>query len=93
MKVLIECKACSGTGVYEGFAEPKGTGVVCLDCGGSGAVELSYTPYTGRKTKRGIHWVAQSRGGFIGTGVGPVPGSSMEYKEFLKLYPEAEVMD
>jgi hypothetical protein len=29
-KLQVQCGACGGTGVYHGFAEPKGIGVVCL---------------------------------------------------------------
>ncbi len=79
--VKAECSACGGTGLYSGFAEPKGTAVVCVQCGGDGCQEIHYTPFTRRKGRRGITTVSRSRGSFIVTGVGPV-GDSITYKEF-----------
>lgn len=80
--VKSECNSCGGTGIYCGFAEPKGTGVVCLDCDGSGCRVIQYTPFTSRKTKSGISRVMRSRGSFIATGVGPA-GNGITYDEFL----------
>lgn len=78
--VKAECKSCSGTGVYKGFAEPEGVGVVCLQCSGTGCDEISYTPFTERKRRKGIRVVRQ--GSFLATGVGPV-GGEVSYEEFL----------
>ncbi len=80
--VEAQCSACGGTGVYCGFAEPKGVGVVCSGCDGSGKQVITYIPFTSRKRRTGVKTVQVSRGTFIGTGVGPV-GSSVSYKEFL----------
>ena len=77
-----ECRSCGGTGVYCGFAEPKGTGVVCLDCGGTGCQKIRYKPFTGRKRRAGVEKVQQSRGTFIATGVGPA-GGVVTYEQFL----------
>ena len=63
--VKAECSACGATGLYSGFAEPKGTAVVCLVCGGMGHVDLKYTPFEGRKGRKGIKWVSRSQGSFI----------------------------
>lgn len=82
-KVLAECGACGGTGLYSGFAEPKGTAVVCLQCKGTGCQEIRYTPFTVRKGREGIHWVQKSRGGLIAFGVGPV-GRLISYQEFQR---------
>lgn len=79
--VKIECNACGATGLYSGFAEPRGTAVVCRECGGTGCKEISFTPFTRRKDKRGITTIRQSRGTFIDTGVGPT-GRSITYQEF-----------
>ena len=76
------CRACSGTGLYHGFAEPEGVAVVCLDCEGSGKMQMRYTPFTGRQTRTDITRVQASRGRFIATGVGPA-GASISYAEFL----------
>ena len=79
--IKVECKACGASGLYRGCAEPTGTAVVCVECGGSGCVKIFFTPFTQRKGIRGVKTVSQSRGSFIGTGVGPV-GGSITYQEF-----------
>jgi hypothetical protein len=82
MKVESECGSCGGTGVYRGFAEPAGVGVVCLNCDGTGERTIEYTPFTGLKKREGVRTVSRSRGSFIATGVGAY-GSSVTYEEFL----------
>ena len=82
MSVKAECAACDGSGVYHGFAEPRGVGVVCVECKGTGCREISYTPFTERKRRTDIRTVQRSRGSFIATGVGP-RGSAISYEEFL----------
>lgn len=57
IKIDTECDSCSGTGLYSGFAEPKGKAVVCHGCSGTGCNTISYLPFTGRKRKRGIREV------------------------------------
>jgi hypothetical protein len=83
MKVKAECGSCDGTGLYCGFAEPKGTAVICLNCGGTGCDEIGYIRFTGRKERRDVHTVKRSAGSFIFTGVGPV-GKSVTYEEFCR---------
>ena len=85
-KVLAKCSSCSGTGLYRGMCEIESEPVICLDCNGTGAREITYEPYSGRVTKRGIRSVHRSRGSFI-LSCGAV-GESMTYEEFLKNYPE-----
>lgn len=80
--IPIDCPSCHGSGVYRGFAEPPGVGVVCLKCGGSGAAQLTYEPFAGRVRREGIQTVKRSAGTFIGTGVGPT-GDGVAYEEFL----------
>lgn len=82
LTIDVECGSCGGTGVYRGFAEPKGVGVVCLTCKGSGKVTLTYKPFTGRKRCDNIQTIRLSAGSFIGTGVGPT-GGSVSYQDFL----------
>lgn len=41
-----ECQDCRATGLYSGFAEPKGTAVICHKCDGTGCVEICFTPFT-----------------------------------------------
>ena len=79
--VKAECSACGATGLYCGFAEPKGTAVVCLVCGGTGWVDLKYTPFEKRKGRKDVQWVSRSRGSLIVTGVGPA-GRQVSYDEF-----------
>lgn len=79
--IYVECRACGGTGLYCGFAEPKGTAVVCVECGGDGCQEINYTPFTRRKGRRGVNTISRSRGSFVGTGVGPI-GGTITYQEF-----------
>lgn len=79
--IKAECSACGGTGLYSGFAEPKGIAVICLTCDGTGCDEFYYKPFTKRKGRRDILTVSRSRGRFIVTGVGPAVGN-ITYKEF-----------
>lgn len=83
VKVEAECDSCDGTGVYSGFAEPKGVAVVCLGCEGTGCRILRYKPFKHRRRRKGIKTVRLSRGTFILTGVGPT-GNSISYEEFWK---------
>lgn len=57
MKIKIECDACNATGLYQGFAEPKDTAVICNCCGGTGCQEIIYKPFESRKRKRNIKYV------------------------------------
>jgi len=79
--VKAECSSCSGTGLYCGFCEPRGTAVVCLTCDGTGCQQISYVPFERRKGKHGIQTVSRSRGSFIATGVGAT-GRPVTYREF-----------
>ena len=81
-EIRAECSSCDGSGVYCGFAEPKGVGVVCLTCEGSGCKILRYTPFSERRLIQGVVIVKRSAGVFIGTGVGPY-GDSVPYKDFV----------
>lgn len=80
--IKIECTSCSGTGIYRGFAEPQGVGVVCHSCNGTGAQDFKYAPFNGRAKRNDIQTVQRSRGTLIVTGVGPV-GRSISYGQFL----------
>lgn len=85
-RIEAECSSCGGTGIYCGFCEPPGTAVVCHGCDGTGREIISYRPFIGRKRKRGVRTVSQSRGRFIATGVGAVSNTAMTYKEFLEKF-------
>jgi hypothetical protein len=80
-KIEAECSSCGATGLYSGFAEPKGVAVVCVTCGGTGKETITYTPFTKRKERKGIKTVRLSKGTFIVTGVGPT-GRAISYAEF-----------
>ena len=88
MKVKEGCGSCGATGIYRGFAEPPGVGVICGHCGGVGFNEKDASAVApkniveGRKRcddVRRVHW---SRGAAFATGVGPTR-HSVSYEEFL----------
>lgn len=83
VKIDTECKDCGGTGLYCGFAEPKGTAVICLGCKGSGCKKISYIPFNSRKNKYNITIVRRSKGSLIVADVGPT-GGMVTYKEFQR---------
>lgn len=84
--VAFDCKSCGGTGLYGGFAEPKGSAVICLGCGGQGWTQFSYTKFAGRKKKAGITTISRSAGAFLLTGIGAT-STSMTYDEFERSVP------
>lgn len=47
--VKCECSDCGATGIFKGWNCHDGAASVCRRCKGTGAVELSYTPFTERK--------------------------------------------
>jgi len=71
-----ECEACGATGIYVGFAERDGFGVVCSRCEGSGKQEMkmTYTPFRARKRRKGMRRVLQ-----INPGIGVGRGKEKEY--------------
>ncbi len=74
-RVYAECESCGGTGLYCGFAEPKGAAAVCSTCDGTGMQEIRYKPWTGRrKGRRGIKLVKRSWG----------HGIPITYKQFVR---------
>lgn len=88
MKLTIEaeCRSCSGTGLYQGFAEPAETAVVCHTCGGTGCQKINYKPFVKIKRKRGIKWVLGDGGlWFARTGNEP----KISIQEFYKRVEES----
>lgn len=79
--VEVECPNCGGTGIYHGFAEPEGVGVICINCIGTGMTTIHYVSFTGRKTRTGIEWVQYSRRSIV-AGIG-LARSSISYRDFL----------
>lgn len=45
--VEAQCPDCKGTAIYRGMCEPKGVGVICTKCKGTGKVDLTYILFTG----------------------------------------------
>lgn len=86
--VNCECEACSGSGLYQGMCEGKSDAVICLACDGKGWQTLSFTPFRGRKTLRGVKTIRGSAGTLIFNMTGDGVGKSMTYAEFKKKYPE-----
>jgi hypothetical protein len=82
VRVEHECKNCSGTGLYQGFGEQKdAAAVVCSYCKGTGqrVFEEQFTPFTGRKPKKGVKRVFQTNPGIaIGTAPGCVDPQTKE---------------
>ena len=67
---LVECFACGGTGLYiEGPRLHDGTATVCLQCKGTGATTITYTPFTVRKivpTIRRVYEATENRDVYCG---------------------------
>lgn len=94
IKLKIECQECGGTGVYQGFAERDGAGVICNCCRGSGCehYEFEYKKFKGRKKSDKIKRVFISGYGYC-VGIKPVTldngifvdfsKEGVSYKEFL----------
>ena len=69
----IQCKPCSGTGLYAGLGERDGAAVVCHTCKGTGKFHhvFEYEDFTGRRRHAGTLWVVQTNPGIcVGTGNG-----------------------
>ena len=68
-RVNAKCKYCGGAGVYDGFAEEHGYGVVCRTCKGTGCQEIvvPYEDFNGRIERDDIHTVLECNPG-IGVG-------------------------
>jgi hypothetical protein len=83
--IIVECRSCSGTGLYCGFVEAKGEAVVCVSCQGTGATELSGKDFTGRKKRRGI---TKIRGGSGSIMDNTERATWFSYAEFESKIPE-----
>lgn len=78
-EIKIECPSCRGTGLYKGFAEPKGCAVICTDCGGAGFKQYQYKIFTGRKEMPDIETVIKRTS---------PSDEKMSYAQFKYQYPE-----
>ena len=82
--VKAVCEACKGTGIYQGFAEKPGAGVICHDCKGTGCFSYSYTyrEFEARVVRKDIKRVFQANPGIcIGGNTERFGGIS--YKDWL----------
>lgn len=87
MEKYAYCPDCHGTGIFSGYCEKKGEGIICLRCDGSGKVlkrrllaaqvpSSIIKPFTGRLKRDGIERVfRRARDG--------KPGPTITYQEFL----------
>lgn len=69
-KVKEKCPSCNGTGVYIGFAERDGFGVVCSRCEGTGCREFihEYEEFKEKKKTSKIKRILECNPG-IGVGI------------------------
>ena len=81
--VEVECGDCRGTGVHRDHRDPKGLGLVCGKCEGSGKTIFHYKPFTRRKKKNGIDQVTRPSGSLGAIGFGSSRGPRIPYQEFL----------
>ena len=101
IEYVKKCTSCKGTGIYTGFGECNGFGVVCHNCNGTGKiyVKIEYEEFIKRSSKKGIHTVLQTNPG-IGVGIDEKQGlvkssfGGMGYKEWKKTgkFPEGSEM-
>ena len=87
MNSLAECRSCKGTGIYVGFAEENGAGVVCSRCRGQGFKELTWEPFEGRKERKDVVRVYRTNPGIrIGENdfIRLTDFGGMSYKKWLE---------
>lgn len=81
--IKIECRSCSATGIYCGFMEGPGEGVICKDCWGRGYEMLEGTQFTARRRKKNVTKVRAGSGLILDK---PDKSLWISYEEFLKRY-------
>jgi DnaJ-class molecular chaperone len=69
VSVHEQCPECAGTGIFSGMYEPKGTGVVCSICQGTGGRVYTFTPFIERSKNRNHLVVVPGANSMIGTAV------------------------
>lgn len=85
--IKIECQDCQGTGLYKGFMETDSEAVVCVRCSGTGAQELQYREFTGRKRRNGIRKIRIGSGTIIDQAT---ENSWITYEEFERKVPSGK---
>ncbi|HHX13228.1 MAG TPA: hypothetical protein GX731_10430 [Clostridiales bacterium] len=63
--IEIECKSCSGTGLYKGSTERDGCATVCTTCEGTGKVDFTYKEFEDRKLRIDVKRVFGNTCGYI----------------------------
>lgn len=53
-KIDVECPDCHGTGIYHGFYQQKGIGIICGGCQGTGCQRIHYIPFKSIKKRTDI---------------------------------------
>lgn len=91
-KVKEKCQQCKGTGIYDGFGERDGCGVVCYNCKGTGChkYEHTYEEFEEREVNSKIKHVLETNPGIsVGSGNGYLlkDFGGMPYKEWLNGKP------
>lgn len=88
--VEIECNACHGTGLYQGYGERHGAAVICCKCNGLGKVDFSYTEFEGRKEMPGVTRVFKPVPFFPQSGIDETTkdGSVLHFSRFGVSYEE-----
>ena len=85
------CPDCKGTGIYVGFAERGGVGVVCQVCKGTGChtFKHTYEEFTEKKERKEIHTVLETNPGWSLGGTPALRGEygGMPYKDWAKGKP------
>ena len=97
IELVEKCKACKGTGLYQGIGERDGYAVVCHNCHGTGKVYFSheYEEFTRKETREGIHTVVQVNPGIcLGGNEGELDFGGMNYKDWAsgKRFPQGSEM-
>lgn len=83
IELTVACDDCGATGLYQGFAQLRGTAVICATCLGTGGRVLRFNPYTGRKPREGIKRIEAANTIWF-----PETSDTITYEEFVSGVPE-----
>ena len=83
-----KCKSCDGTGIYVGFAEHDGIGVICHNCNGTGKKHnvIKWEDFGEREERENIKRVIMVNPGIacgIGNGHSLADFGGMDYKKWF----------
>lgn len=99
-KQEAKCDSCEGTGIYMGYAEHDGAGVVCANCKGKGKItmKVEWEKFEGKSYRSGVERVYKINPGIcIGKGRGKYKledFGGMPYKDWIdgKPFPKKSEM-